>query len=271
MNDLCFTTVVNKKYQRYIPIFFYSLLRQYPEYSARIYLRNKLTDPVRKAIKLTSKMGDAKVIENSFNDFSPKDQYFKTLRWILYNADLAKFKYLYIGDIDMIILEEPKTILEQHLTDCERIGLPYSNIVRYKKQRLVGRHFIVVEPYFEKMAPIIRKYKRRLKAGKLKLGDNDRGNEWILYKMVSESGLELPPHMKKQDKGLCSTHHGLHLGIWRTKPKKPSGDFPRELHESFWRQFKEIEQDPVYRKIVRLTRLYEVKNMKKAYKKFFKQ
>lgn len=271
MNNICFTTVVNQKYEHYIPLFWYSLYKSYPGYASTIFMKGSLSKNVRKAVAIMMDKGDFNVKENCFENFDENEQYFKTIRWLLNDDCIMDYQYLYIGDVDMIICKEPISLIEQHAQDAENQNLAYSNIVRGGQHRLIGRHFIVTKPYFKKMNPVIKKYQSLLSQGKLdpKTNDEGKGNEWVLYRMIEDSGLGFPDSNKKSDRNILSTHHGLHLGLWRTKAKDPSNDLSKDLHTSFWKQFKDMEKDGLYKNIMTHSPVDDVANMKKAYRRFF--
>lgn len=270
MKTICFSTIVNAKYQNYIPLFWYSLHKSYPDYSSLIFMKGNLSKNTKRAVKIMQEKGDYQIRENCFTEFRENEQYFKTIRWILTDDYFTNYKYLYIGDVDMIICKEPISLVDQHSADASNQGLPYSNFVRGGQERLIGRHFVITKPYFDAMSPVIKKYTTLLRDGLIdpKSNDEGKGNEWVLYRMVKEAGLGFPKPIQKQQRGIFSTHHGLHLGLWRTKPRPPSNDLSKDLHLSFWKQFLNMSEDKLYKSIIELSPVHDIKNMKKAYRKF---
>lgn len=113
--------------------------------------------------------------------------------------------YLYIGDIDIMLLEEIAPI---HLTLMAKSGLPYSNIVRRNSKRLSGLHFTRTEAFYP-----VEKFE----------GDILHFDEQLLYQMILRKGLPLPvPDMTPLTKPSMyrrahppRPQHGFHLSLNR--------------------------------------------------------
>ncbi len=268
--DFCIAVVVNKGYEKYIPYFIFFILKSYPSYAVKIFFTDKLTPKTRLAIKRLRTMGEVEVVEGFFNDLPSSNQELKSFRWIIPQRYFSKYKYAYIGDVDMLICREDKPLREQHIDQMKRTGLPYSNCVRVKTKRLTGLHFLEVKPYYKGMNKTIRAYHRKLKAGKLR----SSGNEGILYKMIEESGVGLPPP------GRCHRpHHGLHLGQWRgransARPRSRTRwgktGKPSDKMLNYYRFFSEVCDDPIYLSIKRSIKCLEIDLMEEDFKKYIK-
>jgi len=220
--SLCITTYVSgKNYQDFIPIFIFSLSKAYPEYDVIIFIGEVLNENVKKSLSLLEKKINFKIIENylSFvpNSLTPRVS-IMAKRWLLYTDDFVQYDYIYIGDIDVFILKENPSLLDQHIIHCKTIGLNYSNIIRKSHyNRITGLHFFNREPYFDKMLPVIDKYTQLMKNNELVY---KYSCEYMLYDMISESGLGICSRAMSKDskdprKASFRVNHGFHLAIFR--------------------------------------------------------
>ncbi|MEF2554052.1 hypothetical protein VQ042_22380 [Aurantimonas sp. A2-1-M11] len=107
--------------------------------------------------------------------------------------------YTYVGDIDILILEEIASI---HLRNMQRTNLPYSNIVRPGKERMSGLHFTKTADRY----PLCI-----LSDDKLNLSDEE-----ILYWQVAAQGGSLP-----SSDDTFRPLHGYHLSLQRQP--RPTG------------------------------------------------
>ena len=87
-------------------------------------------------------------------------------------------------------------------------------------------------PWYEAMRPILKNYERRLREGSLRANDFPRGNEQLLYRMVQESDLGLPPTPDENPSPEYQfrPHHGFHLRIWNDRRRQD----PEYLLRSDW-------------------------------------
>ena len=176
--------------------------------------------------------------ENCFPDF-PVD-YLKAARWLIPQEEVSDFEYVYIGDVDFIICREDPDIRARHVGHCRQNDLPYSNAVRVKDppvRRLSGLHFIIVKPYYEKMASAMAEMRERILSGAF----SDApivGNEFLLYEMVDRGIGRFPSLFYRPG-------HGLHLGVLRVARKFDQRVLRR------WAPFvlDEILPDPIFKRI----------------------
>lgn len=261
--SLCLTTYVfGNKYQGYIPILLYSLLRAYPDYHPVIFVREKIDAELKKTINAIEKeLGRVTVIDGMYQSCSFKHiQKGKSVRWILDKNVLMNFDFCYFVDIDMFYIQENPSLLSQHIEHAALLGLPYSNIVRrnsftpYSPQnvklrlqsfgliealnfsikksllayKLSGLHFIICKEYYYHLQPVIDKYKSFIFGG-TSFPHHPAGfnNECLLYDMIQESELRLPPYLDSigphwldyrrfREVGF-RPHHGIHLGMFRSQ------------------------------------------------------
>lgn len=128
---VCFTTYIyGKKYQDYIPLLVYSCSKSYPEYDIILFLYEKLDSNIKKQLDLLN-LNNIVIIENKFYD-CPKMNPLKarSLRWVLWDDLFLNYDYLYIVDIDMLYIREPKPLHIQHIEHKQILNFPYDNIKR---------------------------------------------------------------------------------------------------------------------------------------------
>lgn len=202
MKKLCIATYVfGKKYQGFIPIYIYSIMKNYPEYDIRIYVDKVLSLNVRKQLDLLPNKNKFKIIENYNNvlkinnNFKKNEQILRSLRWLIYDEAFNNYDSIYIGDIDIFICKEDMGIYEQHIKHAEYLKLPYSNCIRNprkikpldKSNRIKnllkysfserkefkkyignelllfsGLHFIITKDYFPAILNVTEKFKSEL-------------------------------------------------------------------------------------------------------------
>jgi hypothetical protein len=106
--------------------------------------------------------------------------------------------YLYIGDIDIVVLED---IAARHLPQLEKTGLPYSNILRPGKPHLSGLHFTRWDARFPLPSGVVQ-------------GVSD---EALLHDQVAATG-PLPDPAETY-----RPIHGFHLSLNRDPRRKGNG------------------------------------------------
>lgn len=174
------------------------------------------------------------ICENSFREYDFLDETHisgggkKILRWLLPEEEFEGFDYIYIGDVDFLIMREEPGLLESHLDHCKQTQLPFSNKIRLtadfsaRTDRLTGLHFIVKKPYYEKVGPYISSYLENTDSLLEALLDINN-NEQFLYYLVKR-GFDLDKLLDHED---FRPHHGIHLGIARARGVTPSETLKR--------------------------------------------
>lgn len=137
MKDICIVGYnYGNKYEGFIPIFIYSVLRSYPEYDVVVFSDSKLSDETKKNLERLKGLGSFEVVENygfgleQDQKVLPLPGLQMAMRWFFYDNCFQEYRSIYIGDIDMFICKENIGIYEQHLKHCEQLNLPYSNYIR---------------------------------------------------------------------------------------------------------------------------------------------
>ncbi len=240
MKPLLLTTLVDRRYWDYVELFTWCAKKSYPEYDVKV-LRKEDVFPNHPDLGFTT----------------------NALRFLVPPQYYDGYQYVYVTDIDMLILREVPPLLEFHLMDMTG---PYSNSLRHESnkfacdeerwngsQSLTGLHFFhrdwlaLVEP----LAVVYRKILEQKAVG--------RGYDGhMLWSMCQQLGLSLPGK-----KSLVGRHHGIHLGSFRLyRPHEKAPDSRWALSEreviaklnkrvgpwvSAWNEYRE---DPQYGAIV---------------------
>ena len=130
-NKFCFTAFVSGMgYQRYIPLFLYSIAKAYPEHDSIIYCQEALDPHVSAQLDLIKPIYNFEIVEHYLSDVQVKGQRLKALRWIMIDERLEAYEYVYNVDIDIFYIKESPSLLDQHISHSELIGIPVSNVYR---------------------------------------------------------------------------------------------------------------------------------------------
>ena len=213
-----------------------------------------------------------------FNQFKTNTQLLRTYRWLIPKKEFQEFIYVYIGDIDFLIIREEPSHLDFHIKHSKIIHLPYSNIIRKKKNRLSGLHFFCVEKYFEKLEEQINFYfenpyrilsffsQIKKKSGKSLY--NEEFLYWLIKEGIGFANIKQYPYRP---------HHGFHLGCLRDDILKPGylefGQYDQRMLLPDFIRFKEnLESyfmDPIFGKILDILPIPEIVYLKKNLETFF--
>ena len=240
--SLCVSTVVNRGYHHYIPLFIYCLKKNYPEYHVKIFVHGDVESEIFDALKMLPYNFD--LIPNVFAGYTNGKYNVISWRFVVPPEHYEGFDYVYITDIDMMILKEDVSLLNFHLNEMGETGLCYSNSLRNKHhwkggESLTGLHF-VSQQWFEKTEKSRVSFAELLRTGRV--GERREYDGNMLWLMCQDSGLELPKKHK-----LAKRHHGIHLGNFRlfTKPKK----LCKRMDTQKCQQWLKIAADPLYQRI----------------------
>lgn len=236
--SLCISTVVDSKYMAYLPLFVWCCRKVYPSYTIKLFLRDECPYKVKGA-----------ELVQSFKDF-PRFTYNSiALRFVVPPTEYAGFDYVYVTDIDIMIMPERISIEDFHKGEMVASGLNYSNSLRNVHhycgaQSLSGLHF-ASKRWFVDTEKERFKYYNLLKEGVVGLYREYDG--LMLYRMIENSGLRLPGkyNLKKR-------HHGIHLGNFRLfdSKEKWADRIPVE-YRNYWREWC---SDPEFKEILKVCR-----------------
>ncbi|GIN15391.1 hypothetical protein J32TS2_07470 [Shouchella clausii] len=211
---LCVTTYVYGNYKKFIPYYVYSILKSYPDYFVKIFVNGQLsTDEHASLERIKQQLSkNVEIKETKLLKRVSLANEGKARRFLLPASEFAGFDYVYIGDVDFLIIKEDTPLLEGHIEHCQKIGLPYSNQIRPQSKRLTGLHFIKTKEYYKKMDSLIAYYLERPEKIEEAFRTGIRDEEF-LYNLV-----EKRIGFGDIDKHHYRPHHGFHLGILRNGP-----------------------------------------------------
>ena len=184
MSKLLIYTVTSGHYCDYTALWEYCIAHSYPEY-------------------------DYKSMEVE----EPKTKYFAAC-YRLFNQPTKRHDYVYVTDVDMMILREDPTILDFHLKEMKQTKLSYSNSPRTSEylgaSRMTGLHF--ANMYWYQQTLMEREAHLRL-LNEAKIGDRREDDEICLMNICKNAHLRIP-----SPRPLATRHHGIHLGTLRHYP-----------------------------------------------------
>lgn len=200
--SLLFYTVANGKYKSFIPIYIYFALEKNPDSHVEIGISDvsKYKINNKEIIEiLREKFGHRFTLSDvDLDTFSARAARFTTEP-----VRASDFKYVYIGDIDVLILESK--ILDQHLNNMKRNDAPFSNIIRPGEStqgeyyRLSGLHFAPTSLQYP--LPTDSEFENIDSA-------NIRGaDEHILYRLMNKKGKMISTDMNFRPV------HGIHVRV----------------------------------------------------------
>jgi len=206
MKTMVITTLVDRKYEGYIPLFIDCVQQSWPEYDVQIYFRGRLKDEIKKLIP------EGFVKENCFLDYPDNLSTTSSLRFLIPDTEFEGRPCVFFTDIDILMYRDSEQPFhEKHLAIAHDQNLCYENQsipMPGGLKRMPGIHFVLGE-WFEKT-----KFYRDVWLGRLMTGLD--GNSWDddekgLHALTTAVGLKLPV-----TKGAENWRwHGLHLGGFR--------------------------------------------------------
>lgn len=234
---LCLTTVVDEYYAAYIPMFVWCAKKAYPDYHVRIYVRGKCPP-----------CDGAEIIQDAFAGYPKCGNNTIALRFVLPPEDFKKFDYIYITDIDMMLMKESvcgtgfATLPDFHLAEMQKTNLCYSNSIRNSKhwkgtESLSGLHFCHRD-WFDAVERSVINYRQYLKEVEVRREYDGH----MLYNIVKDSGMGLPGKYR-----LVKRHHGIHLGNFRLF--KRYGKLKTRMPRQKCRTWRSYVADPEFKKI----------------------
>jgi MoaA/NifB/PqqE/SkfB family radical SAM enzyme len=217
-------TVVDEAYQWYIPMFARSLEIAYPGQRSLVAIRGGLNISVKRAM-LTFKNA---CITEELDVVLPSGGWATAALRFLYSEGkvLKEFDFCLITDIDIMLMPEHVSIIDQHMRCLKNEGLGcYENLVSERRGsdvRLPGVHF-VTKDWWE-----ATKEQRAIEYDKLAVAGATEYcyDEYMLGRIVKNSGLKLPSNPLR-----LQWQHGVHIGDWRI-----SIDRKVKVFQSVWQK-----------------------------------
>lgn len=240
MRDLCISTYTYGWYQDFIPLYIYSILFSFPQHHVKIFTKEPLSQNNINSLNAIKDQlsSNFEIVENYNGVDCTYIKHFAAVRYFIPRHEFEGFKYVYMGDVDMIVIDEYNDDFTKYYLDhCTKTGLPFSNEVTddNNKMRTTGLHFMILDPYYDKMEPFIREVVEGRNAFANSKIDSFSYDEEVLYDMVNRA-FDLTPLQ-----GYRRPHHGVHLGYVRDRPIGHS--YARKTRLKIWeRERKKIEK-----------------------------
>ncbi|SFU65705.1 hypothetical protein [Butyrivibrio sp. INlla21] len=276
-NKLCIATwVYGRKYQGWIPLYVYSIKKNYPEYDIKIFVDQNLSLGIKRLLDEFDLSDSVDIYENIFTDeflWLRNDIEKRCYRWLIRGYGLDKYDYVYWGDIDIYIVKEEPSLLEQHVNKINENNLNYSNAIRltikdylYNRGktdkrhllRLTGLHFVKTHEYYKKVKDkqdtiikyLMRSHRNRFIDG-LFFKDDERCL-WLLN-FLSKNGF--PKGSYQLSGGIFRPLHGIHFAVGRVfdeyKKILTNDSAHQSEHRFYFERFcDEYNRDEVLRKLV---------------------
>jgi|GEM_PF-3330193 len=215
-----FATFVYGTYQKFLPYYVYGISKNYPDSKVLVFYQGAVDQLVKDALKEYSQVilyEDSMTEMDWMHHIDHKGAAKQSLRHLMPHHYFKDYDAVYFGDVDILILEEPTNLFNFHTAQANEHNLPFSNKVRSTlnnkpSRRLTGLHFILVQPYYEGISPLISKviddeeYRNELFS-------NTERNEEVLY-YLNQEAFAFDPQKLLHNK---RPWHGFHLGLVRGK------------------------------------------------------
>ena len=139
------TYVAGLKYQAFIPLLVYSCKSAYPDYDIMLFLHEELNGDVKKSLTDSGLMSQVMIKEKVFaqNKATFPASFAGSYRWVLWDEKFRDYKNVYIVDVDMFYVREPKPLHIQHEERMALTGLPFDNLMRRRRLQKKTPHFIL--------------------------------------------------------------------------------------------------------------------------------
>ena len=112
---LLITTVVDENYQHFMPLFIYCCKMSYPEYDIKIFTDGTLSFNVAAAFKLIPSGFD--IVLYYFKDWEHHTYSPISWRFAIDKEEYKGYDYIYVTDIDMMILREKVDLINSINSD----------------------------------------------------------------------------------------------------------------------------------------------------------
>jgi hypothetical protein len=209
-----FVAYVFGTYEKYIPFYIYFINKNYPNHDVLIFNQGYVSSNVKESINSLKNFYIYENIYPELNEIKGSGGS-KALRWLLPRKFFINYKYVYIGDVDVLILKENQLLFDFHKNQMDKFNLPFSNKVRLlpdgqTSKRLTGLHFFEVDPYYDKVETLSNNLLNDKKSAYDFLSRFKR-DEHALYHIVKKSIGFNEYEVAKMKR----PWHGFHIGVVR--------------------------------------------------------
>lgn len=218
------TYVAGSKYQAFIPLLVYSCKKAYPEYDVMLFLHEELSEDVKNSLKNSGLLSQVIIKEKVFGQSKETlpASFAGSYRWVLWDVKFLEYQYVYIVDVDMFYIREPKPLHLQHAERMAITGLPFDNLMRKRRilkknpqsilrrikyagvrnflsflftpveiKRLSGLHFVDVERYYShNNRRFLDEMRKKLDSKYFPPEVLDSNDEALLYHIATSMGYD---------------------------------------------------------------------------------
>jgi len=271
---VCLTAIVSDNYyQLYLPLFIYTLHREYPEYEVKTFIKGKVSEQNARALAVLEKKFAINQPIEIFSNIKEKKSTLNCLRFLIHEKHFKKYDYVIFLDADLLIYKTSPTLLEWHLKRMKKIGSCYAGHhgpwrKRYRPQiapngwrgsfeRVSGGLFLATPKWFEKTHKIRKTFLSEIMAGKL-CGYRE-ADEVMLCNILKKSGLPVPPM------GFPKELRGVHLGDFKPGMKKrylSNRKMNKKLTLHNAKKYIACQSDETWKEMIKI--IYEERHIKKV-------
>lgn len=255
-SGLCIAAYAFGDYADYAPVFAFSALWSQPGAAVRLFFAGAAPAPVKAALDYLARQLSSSVVVTEHYRLPVRSrphvkdaghQAGKCVRWLIPASEFEGFDYVYMGDIDFLLVPEPQTILEQHKAFMARSGLPHSNVRRWNQpDRVSGLQMVRTEEYFRRIDAAAAPYR----TGEACLPQEN--NEVFLLQLLEASGIAPAGRPETREAfDALRPHHGYHLGLVR-KTQEPAAY--RQLWTDCAATVEPMLDSPLFKEMVRAIR-----------------
>lgn len=247
--------VSGRQYFEYVPFFIYFCKKAYPDYY--IYIASGSQKFPRRMFYVIDKLfpNDGTILCEQImrisNAHDPDTV--KTRRWVMWPDRFNEFENIYIGDVDLFLVNETPSLLDRHLAVCEKYNSLYSNTCgiddpKSRGNRMTGIHFFKTNEYRFRMELVLKKYRKLIaeKGYVAKNFYNDKlqkpDNQYALYCLLKEAGLKILNHNWFE-------YNGIHLGHSRVPGRWDRLFREDSLHREYYKKFHQLIETEEFKKM----------------------
>jgi len=259
---VCITTITTSNYyQLYLPMFIYTLRKEYPEYAVKTFIKGKLSRATKSALKLMNLEYEKPI--TVFEKIKEKESTINCLRFLVPESHFKHFDYVIFVDIDLMLYRTDPDLLKWHQKRQRRMKTVYAGHHgpwrrkyrpeiaprgwRGKFERVSGGFLMVTPHWFAATRRARKMYLKEAEAGRL--GGFREFDEVMLGRIMKKSGLPMPPF------GFSRDLRGIHLGDFKASMSHRYGSkkkMKKYASKKNIRKFFEYEKDPVWKGIVKI-------------------
>ena len=140
-----FVAYVFGTYEKYIPFYIYFINKNYPNDDILVFSQGKLSSNIKRSISTFNNYHIHENILLEHKDIGGGGS--RVLRYLLPRDYFREYKYVYVGDVDIIILKEKESLFSFHKSQMKDINLPSKweyNVLHDNLETPLGRYALLL-------------------------------------------------------------------------------------------------------------------------------